>query len=102
MTQLDDFLRSHQGGAENSQVAEGVDGDGDQEVAFPLIRNGKEKATHDLGHRQASIHRMDQYKEKSTEHKSCWKSPSSQKAVNEASKKDLFSDRRYHSPNQKE
>jgi hypothetical protein len=88
--------------AEDSQVPEGVDGNGDQEIAFQLISHSKEKATHDLGHRQASIHRMDQYKEKSTEHKSGWKSPASQKTVNEASKKDFFSDRRYHPPDKKE
>ena len=75
-----------------------MDGDGDQEVTFQLIRYGKKKTTHDLGHRQASVHRMDEYKEKSADHESGWKSPASQKAVNEASKKDLFSDRRYHSP----
>ena len=45
--------------AEDSQVPEGVDGDGDHEVAFQLIGYSKEKTTHDLGHRQASIHRMD-------------------------------------------
>lgn len=68
-----------------------MDGDGGQEVSFYFISHGKEKPPHHLGDGESMTPQMRQDKQKSTQDKGQDQAPSSEKAIDDSSKKDFFS-----------
>ena len=80
--------------AENGQVPKAVNGDGNHQIFFFFVGDGKHDSTHNLGERKVVSVIVGQYKECSADQDGRINTPSSKKSEDDSSEKYFFPNRR--------